>query len=739
MTLRDYQVDAIIRANSALNRSGSVVLQMPTGAGKTKTATEMVAAHDGIVWFICHRREIVRQAANAFRDRGIDFGVISPVKNEETGKKYAFDPSKGVQIISIGSLAAKRELLPNPSLVVWDECHHLAANTWSVIRESLPDAKHLGLTATPERLDGTGLRNWFAELVCGPPIPELVPDYLSPYIYFAPSSPDLTAARLRAGDYCTEDAAKAMNAPVIIGDAIREYKDKAAGKRAIAFCVTTEASRALVERFNLEGIPAVHVDAKTKDDARLNAVNDLAAGRIKVLSNVEVFTEGVDIPEVDAAILMRPTKSPTMFLQMLGRVLRKSPGKNRAIILDHAGLIDDHGKLSDPWKWSIDGGAALHRRKSSTGFRKCPKCKYCPDEREPVCSNCGHKYETGREIGVYDGVLRQVDGVVPDGCETVNSFAKRHGFYFDKVAILTDAGLPMNGRFVRANDADLWLLDNDNTTGLFKGVDDGVNASISAFGRRHGVTTKVVRMWLGKGLPHFKGRYTVVPIKEGDDWVLDHSELLGQPARRKARTDNVETLTEFGLRYSVSLAVVKRWRSRGMPCSGSSVEISAATAWVMENVNVSEHHRRTQYLTRTGDDQHLTMVAFAKRYGFSKGGVVKRWIDLGLPTYNGLVKVDEADIWVAGNEEIVSKSRSRSVGARSPSGSHEGSSSFARRLFISPGGVDYWRRKGLPYHTELGIPIREGLEWVRDNRPDIKIPPESWPSDNDNEATIKAA
>ena len=167
MELRPYQAAVIESARHALTTKGSVVLQMPTGAGKTRVASAMIAEGSETTWFICHRQEIIRQAAKAFAAAGIDFGVVSPAIDPDTKKPYPFEPSKPVQIASIGTLKRRMADLPPPATVFWDECHHVAAKSWAAIREQLAGTKHIGLTATPERLDGRGLSEWFDELVVG--------------------------------------------------------------------------------------------------------------------------------------------------------------------------------------------------------------------------------------------------------------------------------------------------------------------------------------------------------------------------------------------------------------------------------------------------------------------------------------------------------------------------------------------------------------------------------------------
>ena len=414
MTLRPYQETAVRSALGSINKAGSAVLQMPTGAGKTRAATAIIQEYNGTVWFICHRQEIERQASSAFSAAGIDHGIVSP--------RAKPDFTKRVQIVSVAAKCLAD--MPKPALVIWDECHHVPAKSWAKLHASLPDAQHLGLTATPERLDGKGLKDWFAELIVGPSISDLIEQgFLSPVRYFAPSDPDLTAAKMQAGDYRKQDADAVMNSRVIIGDAVAEYKRSANGKRAIAFCTSVEASKALVDRFNDEGIPAMHVDGASSDDHRRDAIAALTSGEVKVLSNVEVFTEGFDVPVVEAVILMRPTKSATLLLQMIGRALRPVEGKT-AIIMDHAGLHQDHGWFASDWQWSIDGGVAKARRLAGVrGPRRCPECKEVRAERMPVCS-CGYEFPTGREVGEFDGLLHEYNPSDDDGFVTKRQFFK---------------------------------------------------------------------------------------------------------------------------------------------------------------------------------------------------------------------------------------------------------------------------------------------------------------------------
>lgn len=681
--LRPYQVTAIDSALAALSNSGSAVMQMPTGAGKTRAATEIVGHWEGVVWFICHRVEIAQQTAKAFKAAGIEFGMISPrAVDPDTDKPYPLEPNKRVQIITIGTLPRLLADLPAPSLVVWDECHHVAAKSWAKIREMLTDAKHLGLTATPERLDGKGLSKWFAELVVGPTIESLIADeWLSPFRYFAPSDPDLSAAKIQAGDYNKKDLAKVMNTPVLIGDAVAEYRRVADGKRAIAFCASKEASRALVERFNAEGVPALHVDGNTHSIARREAVRALAAGDIKVLSNVEVFTEGFDVPGIEAVILMRPTKSPTLLLQMIGRALRFVEGKT-SVIMDHAGLWQDHGNFARYESWSIHGGAVAARRRSGVGgLRCCPECKNVPFERVPVCENCGFEFPSGREVGEYDGVLREVVDSVPEGHETQSAFAARIGLPPNAIIKFRKEGLPYQQVGMKITipiiEGLTWIVRNSISfrrrmpINNYKGIQINTNGWVSvaqAAELTGGRSSATIYGWIRSGeLKSVNGLVDPVEAR-----MISKQKVRGRPLPQ--RPDGYETFSEFARRYNRDASFVRSLVPRGLPVSGPYVEVGPAVIWVESNV----------------------------RFRASTGSAAVAQVDLGCE--------------------------------------YENIASFARRIGKSGPTVAYWRRRNFPFHPEhkTMIHIQRGLEWVRDNT-SIQIPPEAWPSANDNAAAADSA
>jgi len=384
----------------------TILIQSPTGSGKTLLTSHMLAtaADRGMPsWFVVHRRELIKQSTIAFNGEGVKHGIISA--------NFEVSRTSLVQIASVQTLARRFKKYRTPKLIVWDECHHIAANSWSKIFNEYPNSVHIGLTATPERLDGTGLDKWFREMVEGPNVPWLIENkYLSPYKLYAPSSPDLTKVRTRMGDYVGSELTSVVDKPSITGDAIKHYKKLADGKRAVVFCASVEHSKHVVKQFIEAGIPAAHVDGETDTPERDAAIRRFRNGEIKILSNVELFGEGFDVPCIEAAVLLRPTQSLGLFLQQVGRSLRPSPGKDHAIILDHAGNCQRHGLPDDERHWTLKGREKKRTSAPPTTLRVCSRC-FAATRRGPYqCSCCGYTFEIeSREVEHRDGDLSEVD------------------------------------------------------------------------------------------------------------------------------------------------------------------------------------------------------------------------------------------------------------------------------------------------------------------------------------------
>ncbi len=406
--LRDYQTQIIEETRTHLRQGiRSVLLYAPTGAGKTALTAHMAGTASGRghrVWFLCHRRELIKQSIRTFSFVGIDHGVIAA--------GFPADRRPLVQIGSIQTVARRMDRLDRPRLIVFDEAHHLAAGTWAAIYDAFPDALHIGLSATPERLDGTGLGHWFERMVRGPSVAELIEDgWLAPYRLYAPKPIDLSGVHTKLGDFVRGELTHAMDKPTITGDAIAHYRRYADGKRAVAFCCSIEHSRHVVAQFQAAGIPAEHVDGETDSVVRDAAIQRFERGETLVLSNVELFGEGFDLPAIEAAILLRPTQSLALYLQQCGRALRPCEGKEQAIILDHASNSHLHGLPDDPREWSLEGRKKRRRTtEAPLPIRTCPKCFAALAAGVVSCRYCGTVLGTNpREVEEVAGELVEVD------------------------------------------------------------------------------------------------------------------------------------------------------------------------------------------------------------------------------------------------------------------------------------------------------------------------------------------
>jgi DNA repair protein RadD len=386
--LRDYQQEGVneIRAQFArgINR---VCFQLPTGGGKTITFAYIIAAavaKGSRVLIIVHRIELIEQIAATLARFGVPYGIIAA--------GCPATPDAPVQVASVQTLANRD--VGDFNFVVVDEAHHAVAASWRTVLDALPKAKVLGVTATAERLDGKGLNDIFDALVIGPTMQWLIDnDYLAPYVAYGPKkAPDLRRVKVTAGDYNTAALADAMSDRVIIRSAVDEYSRICDGAPAIVFAVTVEHSKLVAKAFSEAGYRAAHVDGTTPRDERKDLIASLAAGRIQVLANCQLFDEGLDVPGVVAAILLRPTMSVARYLQMVGRALR--PGKLRAFILDHAGCIAAHGLPDDPREWSLEGRLKEERDRYRDRSKQCESCGAFSPFTATHCVECGSAFPT---------------------------------------------------------------------------------------------------------------------------------------------------------------------------------------------------------------------------------------------------------------------------------------------------------------------------------------------------------
>lgn len=406
IALRDYQHDLVGRTRQVM-RAGSrrVLIQSPTGSGKTALTAHMLAnavARGKRAWFVVHRRELLTQSARAFAESAdLDVGLIAA--------GFPASPRAPVQVCSVQTLTKRLAGLQAPDFLVMDECHHCPSKSWQAVASACPNAYHVGLSATPQRLDGQGLGAFFDALVVGPSTEELIAQgWLSPYRLFAPSRPDVSGVHRVAGDYNKAELSSTMQASAVVGDAISHYQRHTPAARALVFAWSLDASRQIAQQFRDVGVDAAHIDGETPRFEREYQMQRFANGELRVVCNVDLFGEGLDVPALDAVFLLRPTQSLGLYLQQVGRGLRRAEGKSHVAIFDHAGNWERHGLPDDPREWSL---AAKEKSKapSEACGKRCMQCFGVARPSAKVCPYCHAPFVVqSREVARVDGSLEEI-------------------------------------------------------------------------------------------------------------------------------------------------------------------------------------------------------------------------------------------------------------------------------------------------------------------------------------------
>jgi superfamily II DNA or RNA helicase len=249
----------------------------------------------------------------------------------------------------------------------------------------------------------------FDDMVMGPTVAELTAQgFLSQAVVYAPSAPDLGSVGTRMGDYVSKQLEDAMDKPIITGSAVKHYGKYADGKKAIAFCVSVKHAKDVAEDFRNAGHAASHIDGGMDETERDGVLKAFEEDRVQILTSCDLVSEGFDLPSVEVAILLRPTKSLGLYLQQCGRAIRPHPDKERTIILDHAGNTARHGFIDDDRDWSLADGFVANNGKSNdkvVSVRTCTAC-FAVHKPTPTCPMCGHVYPVmGRAVKHVDGDL----------------------------------------------------------------------------------------------------------------------------------------------------------------------------------------------------------------------------------------------------------------------------------------------------------------------------------------------
>lgn len=415
MQPRDHQIIDIIALQSALKRYKSVLYQLSTGGGKTVVACHIIKSalsKGNITWFVVNRRRLISQTSEALTASNIPHGIIA------AGQQM--DVSQQIQVVMIQTVINRLHLLPHPRLMILDEFHNAKSATYEMVISKLPEARILGLSATPCRLDNKPLNTIVQTMVTGKPLSWLISEgYLcDAKLYAPPVGVEDKTPKKQNGEFAAADIVEIMDKPTVTGCAIEHYQRIAAGQPALVFCASIKHAEHTAQQFRNAGISCESIDSTMTQDTLDKVLDWFKRGQLQVVISVDLVSEGFDLPSIAAAIFLRHTASLRLIIQMIGRALRPvyaegydlsnregrlaaiaaSP-KPHAIILDHVGNIYRHelqGLGLPAWdiEWTLDGEVKRKREPEPTiSITQCVKCSavHAPAKS---CPYCGHSYES---------------------------------------------------------------------------------------------------------------------------------------------------------------------------------------------------------------------------------------------------------------------------------------------------------------------------------------------------------
>lgn len=374
--LYDYQKQLINKARTHI-RDKNVMIVSPPGSGKSVVIADIAKKavdKGGRVLFVVHRKELIEQITHSFKTHGVDLSKVN--------------------LLTVIKAKNRLGTLPKPTLIITDEGHHGRASTYKAIYDYFADVPRLGFTATPWRMSGDGFTDIYDVMVEGQTVQWLIENKrLAPYLYYSIPSIDVNKLKIKNGEYSNQSIDDALGA-TIFGDVIEEYTKHADGQQAILYAHSVEASKKFAQEFQQAGISAVHADSKTRKTEREDIMQRFRDGDIKVLCNVDLISEGFDVPDCSVTILCRPTKSLVLFLQQSMRSMRYRKDKT-AVIIDNVMNWRTHGLPDDNHDWNkyFKGGWKKKGNANEITAKECPVCSALCHINVLECPVCGHSFE----------------------------------------------------------------------------------------------------------------------------------------------------------------------------------------------------------------------------------------------------------------------------------------------------------------------------------------------------------
>jgi superfamily II DNA or RNA helicase len=388
---------------------------MPTGSGKTKTTIKIIEDQLNInkmIIVLTPQREIFYQWLYE-----LSYSHLSPGTIDTAGVR----PGRGkVYVCMPLSLCNLLKYLPaafRPDIIITDEAHHSAADSWRKIYKKWPKALRLGLTATPKRADGKGLDDLYDEIVQTVDPHHLIESgNLAKPLLIVPEK-YLEKIEIKNGDFDPEEQARKLGKIKIIGDVIKKYNQVFAGLPVLVACSNHSHAEKMTKAFQAAGWEWDHIHSKLTSSARALLLRKISNGRLNGLCTVGIGTEGLDIPGLYGLIFLRRTMSLTIYLQFIGRVLRPLPGKTHGIIIDPVGNSFIHGLPEAPRHWSLNGDI-INEKEACQKMKLCSFCGTMNSVNNTDCHFCGcslaaNYSKKSRIPAIVDGELVCINGEIP--------------------------------------------------------------------------------------------------------------------------------------------------------------------------------------------------------------------------------------------------------------------------------------------------------------------------------------
>lgn len=363
VNLRPHQVDAKRKIFEAWDHYDSIMLQMPTGTGKTYLFTSLIndivnyykSEHLEVhILIVAHRTELLDQISSSLSRYGIAHGFVQGNRKQQLWQR--------VQVGSIQSILSARNYLNTKrqhfDYIIVDEAHHSLAETYKQLFHLFPEAKKLGVTATPCRLNHESFLPLYQVLITTPQVSWFIDHHLLSDFDYVSIKPDSEMQRMinnteisQNGDFINTELDRAFNTQRIRSQLFSSYENFAKGKKGIIYAINKLHAYNIANLYSSKGVNAVAIDCDTPKEERQQLISNFKLGKIMVLVNVDIFTEGFDCPDVSFIQLARPTRSLSLYLQQVGRGLRINKGKNKTIIIDNVGLYNYFGLPDANRKW----------------------------------------------------------------------------------------------------------------------------------------------------------------------------------------------------------------------------------------------------------------------------------------------------------------------------------------------------------------------------------------------------